>query len=773
MGAAACHHISPWVSRWESEELRTQTQEAIALDSRLPGGVPMLGIYDLQPHLLRAERGGMLTGLSLGQIASTLAATRKLRRSIDDSEGLPQLQDLVDTIRTYPDLERDINRCVDERGEISDRASETLATLRMQVRGLRDRLQTALQQLMSKHSTAVQEPVLTERNGRFVIPLKASHRDVIRGLVHDSSASGATLYVEPHSVVEDNNHLRQLQGRERREEERILTELSRAVGAVGDDLRHLQAVVVQVDRAIARGRYSLWLNGHPANFAATSLSLRQVRHPLLLWQDRDQSGTKLAGTQFARTQSAETSAVIPIDLVVSPEHRVVVITGPNTGGKTVALKTLGLMVLMAKAGIFLPAREPVDLPWFDGIFADIGDEQSLQQSLSTFSGHIRRISRILARVDSQALVLLDEVGAGTDPTEGSALAAALLEHLSQTARLTVASTHYGELKTLKYQYPYFENASVEFDAESLAPTYRLLWGIPGRSHALAIASRLGLDPQVVEGAKGRLEGESFQVDTAIAGLEGQRSQQEEKLTHLNTLQQELEALQRQMEQRAQQLQAREAALVDRKARAIEESIRSARGEVAAVIRRLQQGPATAQDAQIATAELDRLSQVWRPPPPAVETEFYPAIGDRVRLRGLNQTGEVIGVDGNEFTVRSGILRFTVDRMQLEPLDEQQAKHRQRPKVVKPAPSPTPTAAQIRTRSNTLDLRGQKVAEAERLLEDWIANATAGPLWIVHGHGTGKLKAGIREFLQSHPRVLSLTDAASDEGGTGATVVQVS
>ncbi|MEN9232380.1 MAG: Smr/MutS family protein, partial [Thermostichus sp. DG02_5_bins_236] len=454
---------------------------------------------------------------------------------------------------------------------------------------------------------------------------------------------------------------------------------------------------------------------------------------------------------------------------LAEDIRTVVITGPNTGGKTVALKTLGLLTLMAKAGIFVPAQDPPQLPWFEGVYADIGDEQSLQQNLSTFSGHIRRISRIVQAIQSTsevALVLLDEVGAGTDPTEGAALAVGLLEYLSEKALLTLATTHYGELKALKYQHPSFENASVEFDEATLAPTYRLLWGIPGRSNALTIAQRLHLDPEILERAKQRLQGES-QVDKVIAGLEGQRAELEARAAEVGSLHRELEALQQQMQQRSRQMAEREAQLEQKQTQGLQTLLAAAREEVAAVIRKLQQGDAPQQ----ITAKLDEIRERYSPPPVAVETEFVPEIGDRVRLRGLGQTGEVIAVAEDVFVVRSGVLKFTVPRGQLDPIDEHQAKQRQRPKAPPPTPS-APTPLNLRTRQNTLDLRGKTIADAEVLLEQHFAQAPPGPVWIIHGHGTGRLRAGVQAYLQGHVRVQGFEAAESQDGGTGVTVAQL-
>jgi DNA mismatch repair protein MutS2 len=754
LGRRACLELDPWRSREESEAYLDQTEEAIRLDRSQPGGVSLEGIHNLLPALERVERGGVLSGEELIQIATTLGTARRLRRLIDEQEHLPRLQEWVSSLRTYPELEQEIFRCLDEHGEVRDSASPALADLRRQHRLFRSQIQERLQEVMSQCPQALQDTLIGQRQGRFVLMVKATHRDLIRGLVHDSSASGATLYVEPYAVVELGNRLRETEARLRAEEERILTALSAQVGAVAADLEHLQAVMVRLEVALARARYSLWLEGNRPQFVAGGLRLRRVRHPLLWWQAR---------------QEGKGLEVVPIDFTLPDSIRAVVITGPNTGGKTVALKTLGLLVLMAKAGIFLPAQDPPQLPWFDGVYADIGDEQSLEQNLSTFSGHIHRISRIVQALQSSpapALVLLDEVGAGTDPTEGAALAAGLLEYLSEKALLTLATTHYGELKALKYQHPGFENASVEFDEATLAPTYRLLWGIPGRSNALTIAQRLQLDPEILRRAQRRLQGES-QVDKVIAGLEAQRAQLEERAAQVGSLHQELETLYRQMQERSRRLAEREAQLEYQQRQGLETLLAAARQEVAAAIRKLQQGDAPQQVA----AHLEQIRKRYLPAPQPVDTEFVPEVGDRVRLRGLGQTGEVIAVEGEVYVVRSGILKFTVPRAQLDPLDEHQAKQRQRPKAP-PPPPPATAPLNLRTSHNTLDLRGKTVAEAEAILEAHLAQAPPGPVWIIHGHGTGRLRAGIRAYLQNHPRVQSFAAAPPHEGGSGVTVAQL-
>ena len=510
LGTIAARNLVIPQSPSVSLNLLAQTREVYDLETRLTGGLSLDGIEDFGDALERAAVQGMLSGKELHEIATTLAGMRKLRRTIDSEEHIPVVQGLVADVRTYPELEQDIYHCIDDRGDVTDRSSEKLAQVRVQLKGLRDRIYKFLNSLIQRQSNAVQQPLITQRGDRFVIPVKASHKDAIPGVVHDTSGSGSTLYVEPQQIINLGNQLRQLQRQEQREIELVLMALTAKVTEVVDDLEHLLVVATTIDLATARARYSLWLEANPPKFVERAaneyITLRQLRHPLLIWKHRHEEG----------------SPVVPIDLSIRPDIRVVTITGPNTGGKTVTLKTLAIVALMAKVGLFIPAREPVEIPWFDLILADIGDEQSLQQSLSTFSGHIRRISRILdalgtgssptsdernrheeisedrdlsdslSRIPS-SLILLDEVGAGTDPAEGSALAIALLQYLADRAMLTIASTHYGELKALKYQDSRFENASVEFDDVNLAPTYRLLWGIPGRSNALSIAQRLGLN----------------------------------------------------------------------------------------------------------------------------------------------------------------------------------------------------------------------------------------------------------------------------------------
>ena len=802
LGTIAARRLTIPTDRSETQTLLAQTQEVYQLETRLTAGLAFDGITDIGEALQRAELQGMLSGEELLAIATTLAGARNLRRVIDNQPDLLVLNQLVSDLRTYPELEQEIHRCIDDRAQVADRATPKLSGIREQQKQVRDRVHDILQGILQRKSNAIQESLITQRAGRFVVPVKAPQKDAIPGIVHDTSMSGMTLYVEPQPTVNLNNQLRQLQRQEQVECEAVLRSLTAQVAAVLTDLERLLAIVTTLDLATARARYSLWLGGNPPRFVEwsgkiedknNSIVLRQLRHPLLVWQQQHEQG----------------SPVVPIDLVIQPQIRVVAITGPNTGGKTVTLKTFGLAVLMAKVGLFIPAREPVELPWFDQILADIGDEQSLQQSLSTFSGHIRRIVRVLAALGGESqdiksianlsqsapnldsplphsptpplphspttLVLLDEVGAGTDPSEGSALAIALLKYLADHASLTIATTHFGELKALKYQDDRFENASVEFDDVLLAPTYRLLWGIPGRSNALTIARRLGLSDEVVQQAQSYVGGASEDVNQVIAGLEAQRRRQETKSQEAGQLLESAERLYGQVSAKAAALKERERDLQQAQEQAVQDAIVAAKKEVAQVIRQLQQGPMTAQLAQQATDELNQLGDRHLPSrqqkPQPKPAGFRPKAGDRVRIPRLGQTAEVLtSPDSNdEISVRFGLMKMTVSVEDVESLDGQKAVKREPEPKKEIALPPPPIEPLIRTSRNTVDIRGSRVADAEPVIEKAISENIGGALWIIHGHGTGKLRQGVQAFLQQYPLVDRFELAPREDGGSGVTI----
>jgi DNA mismatch repair protein MutS2 len=802
LGAVAARHLKLPTTQEESTKLLAQTQEIYNLEQKLDSGWTFQGIKDIGEALERSRIGSILSAQELLDLATTLAGVRRLRRVIDaKTEDLPTLTKLITDLRTYPEIEQDIHHCIDDRGEVADRASPKLGNIRSEIKRLHQKIQEILQRILQRQAGAIQEGVITQRSDRFVIPVKAPQKDSIPGIVHDVSSTGSTLYIEPNAVVSLGNQLRQAQRQEKREEEAVLKALTEKVAAVQEDLEQVLAVATILDLATARARYSLWLEANPPRFIEVekgeTVTLRRLRHPLLVWQQQHEDG----------------QPVVPIDVQIQPKTRVVAITGPNTGGKTVTLKTLGLAALMAKAGLFIPAREPVEIPWFEQILADIGDEQSLQQSLSTFSGHIRRISRIINALgedgevgagsreqeaasreqgvgskkqeyqspisNQKSLILLDEVGAGTDPAEGSALAIALLKYLADHALLTIATTHYGELKALKYQDERFENASVEFDDATLQPTYRLLWGIPGRSNALAIAKRLGLHSEIVAEAQTRVGvSASEDINRVIAALEAERREQENKAKEASKLLEQTERFYTEVSEKASSLQAREKELKQSQEKAVQEAINKAKAEIAQVIRQLQQGTQTAQKAQKATEALNQIAEkelAVTKSSKSAKPSYKPKVGEKVRIPSLDQTGEVLSLDeeAEQLTVRFGLMKMNVALTEIESLDGQKVEVTPKTKAVSTSPvkqASVKPPVTVRTSQNTIDLRGSRVTNAEVDLESAISSATeSGVLWIIHGKGTGRLREGIHEFLLTHPQVERFELAPQNEGGSGVTI----
>ena len=760
----------------ESQALLLETTELLALDGLTEGGLSFQGVADITTTVALCSKGGIAGGEALLEVASTLSAARRLRRQIDDPALRPITTALVAELRTVPELEQRLHFCLEEGGRVADRASPALQGIRQQLGGVRAERRERLQELLRRWAPSLQDTVIAERNGRPVLAVKAGAASQLAGLVHDSSASGSTVFLEPQAVIPLGNRIRELEGQERELEQAVLKELSALVGAETEALLHLHAVLLRLETGLARARYSAWLGGLRPDLATDPLApwvLEGLRHPLLLWQERKEGG----------------QPVVPVSVRVEEPVRVVAITGPNTGGKTVTLKAVGLAALMARAGLFLPCGATPRLPWCGQVLADIGDEQSLQQNLSTFSGHIRRIARILEALPEgplppgASLVLLDEVGAGTDPTEGAALAIALLRQLAERARLTIATTHFGELKALKYADPRFENASVAFDVDTLSPTYHLQWGIPGRSNALAIAARLGLEPAVLHDARALLapRGEG-DVNAVIAGLEGQRQRQQEAAEEAAALLARTELLHEELLERWQQQKEQSAELQEQRRQELERSIRAGQGEVRRLIRRLRQA-GRAQPTQAGEAarqvgqRLRKLEEEHRPAPERREhAGWLPKVGERVRVLSLGKAAEVLALadDGRDLTVRCGVMRLTLDLAAIEGLHGEKAtppEPRQPVVAVRSRRNPASRGPEVRTARNTVDVRGLRVHEAEAAVEEHL-RAANGPLWVIHGIGTGKLKRGLREWLATVPYVERVSDAEQGDGGPGCSVVWV-
>ena len=613
------------------------------------------GASDVRPQVERAAMGGILEPSELLDIESTVAAGRRLRSGIPKTrEATPILSDRAGSLPALDRLAQEIARCLNDRGEVLDTASPVLGRLRADIRVAHRRVLDHLERLMRSgvRSGFVQEPIITQRSGRYVLSVKAEHRRHMRGVVHDQSASGATVYVEPLATVEMNNSFRRLQIREQHEIRRILQELSKQVGFNAPAMTAMVELLAEIDLALAAGRLSAGQKASkpllPGQDAGRAIRLDGARHPLL------------------------GENVVPIKFEMDDAHRVVVITGPNTGGKTVALKTLGLLTLMAQAGLHIPAEPGSKLAVFGRLFADIGDEQSIEQSLSTFSSHMTHIIEALDLADGNTLILLDEIGAGTDPEEGSAIARATIRHLLAKGSWVVATTHFGELKVFAHETPAVINAAVEFDPGTLSPTYNLMMGLPGQSNALEIASRLGLDTSILEDARTMLDGGRL-------SLEGLLQNTRSELETASRLRNEATAAQLEVERLRRELADRLAKIETERAQAVEATRLEALQDLDEIRRDIQQlgeqvredkpqiapGTATRRVRELTKRLAARAQPVPRPVPKKSRDS---EVGDRVIVKYLQQSGVVTSInqDGSEAEVQLDKARLRAPTSQLEP-----------------------------------------------------------------------------------------------------------
>ena len=705
----------------------------------------------------------------------------------------PLLHRLGADIPQRPHIARRIEETISEEGEVRDTASAALRKLRFDIRGANQRLQDRLRTLVHEFGHALQEPIVTMRSDRYVIPVKAESRGQVRGIVHDQSASGATVFVEPMVVVELNNKLRQLQIEERQEIERILRALSLDIGQEADALRLDVELLAEFDMHLAKARYGRMMRcTEPLLNDQGRIDLRNARHPLL------------------------TGKVVPIDFYLGKEFFMVVITGPNTGGKTVALKTVGLLTLMAQAGMHIPADEHSEVAVFEEVFADIGDEQSIEQSLSTFSSHLTRIIEILRRIDEdikrampeirgkmsqtltgqpesrrlRALVLLDELGAGTDPSEGSALARAILTYLQERHVTTVATTHYSELKAFAHEQPGVVNASVEFDVETLSPTYRLSIGLPGRSNALAIANRLGLDEQIIEQAREYLGTAGVRMENLLEGLQAERKLLEDERFHLSMEHAEAEYQRKQLEQDRFKLEEQRVKILNearaQAQRELEEVQRSL-AKVKVDVSRINLTRERLGEARETVRSLEeKVTPVSTPRRQAKKAEAEPQklagplqIGDTVRVLSFGQNAELLGLsaDRSEAEVQMGAMRFRVNVDNIERISKRQAGSEEKEKgAVQSQPAITlPRYEDQPEVAMQLDIRGWRVEQALEELDSYLNDAVMSGMSsvrIVHGKGTGALRAAVREQLAHNPLVKSYTSPPPQEGGDGVTIVKL-
>ncbi|NLG78405.1 MAG: endonuclease MutS2 [Firmicutes bacterium] len=760
--------LAPVTDPDEVSARQRETTEARAILASYPS-VPLGGISDIRPAVARARVGSTLTPQDLLDVAWTMDASSRLRKFIFGlGEGFETMRGHAARITPQPALVREITRCLDEQGDVVDHASPVLARLRADIRATSSRIRDKLDSLIRspEASRYLQDPVVTLRGGRFVVPVKQEHRAAVPGIVHDQSSSGLTLFVEPMAVVELNNELASLEAKEREEVERILRYLSGLVRVAHAEIQETVEALGALDFAFAKGRLSLDMDAvEPELNTSGYLEIRRGRHPLL------------------------SGHVVPIDVELGGRFRTLVVTGPNTGGKTVSLKTIGLFALMTLAGLHLPAASGTRFAVFQQVFADIGDEQSIEQSLSTFSSHMTHIVKILKEAGPGSLVLLDELGAGTDPAEGASLGIAILEHLHLRGARTVATTHYSELKTFAYEREGVENASCEFDVATLRPTYRLIVGVPGSSCAFEVAARLGLPREIVDSARARLGEDRVRVEHMIAEMERSRRELEEDRERARSERQMMEKLVRERDEEARRLREARSEIL-RKARDEAARIVSrARQDVARIIEELKQGAvdrsAVDDAARRAREALKRVAEETfdveaeaREEAPAPRTRILRpgeiAVGASVYVPKLGSSGRVVSIprDGEDVEVQVGAMKLFVSPKDLAIIDEEPGKAGPPAGGVFIAPVAREKAAAV---SSELDLRGLTVEEALAEVDKYLDDACLAGLpraRIIHGKGTGALRQAVRDFVRSHPHVRGFEPGGPAEGGDGVTVVAI-
>ena len=760
-----CRRLVPETEAEEVLRLQDQTDAARAMIG-LRGSPSFSGVKPVAEALARADRGGSLNTHELLTIAGLLTAARRVREYFnEDAQEKTVIDHLFLSLHGNRYLEDRIKNSILDEDEIADSASPELADIRRHMRQAASKSRQVLQRIISSPSYAkvLQEAIITQRDGRFVVPVKAEHKGDLPGLVHDISSSGATLFVEPMGVVQANNELKELEAKEKKEIERILAELSAQAAAHQEDILWDYDALVHLDVIFARGQLSYKMDAdRPEIRRDGSIFLRRARHPLL-----------------------DQAKAVPIDIEVGGTFDTLVITGPNTGGKTVSLKTLGLLTLMAQCGLHIPAASGSAVSVFTGVLADIGDEQSIEQSLSTFSAHMVNIVHILEEADRRSLILFDELGAGTDPVEGAALAIAIIQHARQRGARIAATTHYAELKTFAMTTAGVENASCEFDVETLRPTYRLLIGIPGKSNAFAISLRLGLPQEVIDTAKEQMNTESIRFEDVLTQLEAKRQALEkEKETVDRLLRQREEDARKAREFREQMERAKENARSrgEAEARRILRDARTTADQVFAELSEMRKAQAKADRAlndNEARAQLrrrlneaeDAVSRRDARQEPIPKPSRPIQKGDLVELPGVRTPAEVmsVGSDGT-LQLKAGILKMTVKASEVRLIedDERRAK----------APKTTisrPSARTLRTvaAASELDIRGMETLEAEGVVEQFIDSAVMGRLetiTIIHGKGTGALRKMVHDLLRRNKAVKSYRLGVYGEGEAGVTVV---
>ena len=744
----------------EVQQMLSETDTAYQMMARF-GAPSFYGLQQIVNSLRRAQSGGVLNLEEFLSIAGVLRAMRTIVQWRKKSEGLQTILDWrFDCLTSNPYLEDKINQTVASEEEVADTASSALADIRRKMRHASQKVREQLDNLIrsSSYQKYLQDQIVTMRGGRYVVPVKAEYRGEVPGLVHDTSSSGATLFIEPMSVVEANNEIRVLQSKEKDEIERILTELSAEVGQFADDMIVGYDAAVQLNVIFAKADLAYTMKATMPQLNQTgTIQFKQARHPLL---NRD--------------------TVVPTDIVLGKEFDTLMITGPNTGGKTVTLKTIGLLSAMAMCGLMLPVAEGSQVSVFRHILVDIGDEQSIEQSLSTFSSHMTKIIHIIEQADDNSLVLLDELGAGTDPIEGAALAIAILEHLRKQGCKIAATTHYAELKEYALQTDGVENACCEFDVQTLRPTYRLLIGVPGRSNAFAISKRLGIEDSIIQRAKELVSAENTKFEDVVRSLEETRQKLEEEKAQAEALRLQAVKANESAQEQKKRIEANAAKEIEIARRQASNLVARTRAQIDALMEEMDQLRKQKSLTPEQKAKLNRgirALEDMADPVHKKEKEDYVLprplkIGDTVLIFDIDKQATVIGLSKNsdQVEVQAGIMKTRVPLSNLRLMEQEKVKT---PQPVSRRGTRTDRAHAKVVRE--LDIRGQTAMEALLDVDNFIDAAVMADvhqLSIIHGKGTGVLRAAVQQHLKKHPSVKSYRLGVFGEGESGVTIVEL-
>lgn len=761
-----CHKLVPLTDPAEIAHLQETTADALSRLYR-GSGISFSGVHNVNASLKRLDIGGTLNTTELLMICSLLEVAKRVKaydRSDRNDEKTDSLSPLFSQIQPLSPLLDEIRRCVVGEDEIADDASAALSKIRKSIRGMNDRIHAQLTGLMNNTTTRsyLQDAVITMRDGRYCLPVRAESKTSVPGMVHDQSSSGSTLFIEPMAVVNLNNELKELFLKEQEEIDRILADLSNRVAENANGIRQDYTVLAELDFIFAKAELAKSYNGVAPVFNEEGrINIRKGRHPLL-----------------------DPKKVVPIDVRLGADFRQLIVTGPNTGGKTVSLKTVGLLTLMGQSGLHIPAGDRSELAIFHEIFADIGDEQSIEQSLSTFSSHMTNIVSFLKKVDERSLVLFDELGAGTDPTEGAALAISILSHLHQRGIRTMATTHYSELKVYALSTPGVENACCEFDVESLRPTYRLLIGIPGKSNAFAISGKLGLPDYIIEDAKKRLSEQDVSFEDLLTDLETSKRTIEKEQEEIARLKKEAEDLKTQAKQRQEKLDDQRDRILreaNEKANAILREAKEVADKTIKDFRKFGKENISAAEMEKEREKLRKkikdtasasAMKAQKPKKEHKASDFK--LGESVKVLSMNLTGTVSSLPdakGN-LTVRMGILSSQVNISDLEIIEEVSPYAPKKMNRTSKGKIKMGKSLSVRPEINLLGRTvDEAVAELDKYLDDAIL-AHLNTVRVVHGKGTGALRKGIHEYLRRQKHVKSYHLAEFGEGDAGVTIVEL-